>query len=115
MNKFKHLPKDRESGVILVSVLWLVALVSVLVLGALQEWRTELKLAANFQAKAQCRRLAEGGVYYAIGKILAREIAARNPEASLLKDENSQEYWLTDGSRPYPEIARWPYRNCHHG
>jgi len=97
MSKFKRLPKDRESGVILVSVLWLVALVSVLILGALQEWRTELKLAANFQAKAQCRRLAEGGVYYAIGKILAREIAARNPETPL-QDANSQEFWLTDGS-----------------
>ncbi len=96
MKTFKHLPKDQESGVILVTVLWLVALISVLVMGALQEWRTELKLAANFQAKAQCRRLAEGGVYYAIGKILAREIAARNPEASLL-NENSQEFWLTDG------------------
>ena len=54
-------------------------------------------MAANFQAKAQCRRLAEGGVYYAIGKILAREIAARNPEASP-KDETSQGFWLTDGS-----------------
>ena len=75
----------------------MVALISVLVLGALEEWRTELKLAANFQAKAQCRRLAEGGVYYAIGKILAREIAARNPEASL-KDEDSQEFGLPTAS-----------------
>jgi general secretion pathway protein K len=98
MSKVKRPPQDRESGVILVSVLWLVALVSVLIMGALQEWRTELKLAANFQAKAQCRRLAEGGVYYAIGKILAREIALRNPEASFLKDENFREFWPTDGS-----------------
>ena len=97
MNTLKHLPKDRESGFILVAVLWLVALVSVLVMGALQEWRTELKLAANFQAKAQCRRLAEGGVYYAIGKIIAREIAARNPRASLGQGENPQEFWFTDG------------------
>jgi general secretion pathway protein K len=99
MNKVKRLPEDRESGVILISILWLVALVSVLVMGALQEWRTELKLTANFQAKAQCHSLAEAGVYYALGKILAKEIAVRNPEESFLSKEKASEYWRTDGSR----------------
>ena len=99
MNKIRRPPGDQESGVILISVLWLVALVSVLVMGALQEWRTELKLAANFQAKAQCHRLAEAGIYYALGKILAKEIAVRNPEESFISKEKARDYWLTDGSR----------------
>jgi general secretion pathway protein K len=99
MNRARRPPGDQESGVILVIVLWMVALVSVLVTGALQEWRTDLKLAANFQAKAQCHRLAEAGIHYALGKLLAREIAARNPEASLFGKEKAQEFWLTDGSR----------------
>lgn len=105
MNKVRRSPGDRQSGVILISVLWLVALVSVLVLGALQEWRTELKLAANFQAKAQCHRLAEAGIYYALGKILDREIAARNPEESFVSSEKAREYWRTDGSR---QILQFP-------
>jgi type II secretory pathway component PulK len=99
MNKVRRPPADRESGVILISILWLVALVSVLVMGALQEWRTELKLAANFQAKAQCHHLAEAGIYYALGKILAKEIAVHNPGESFLRKEKALDYWRTDGSR----------------
>jgi type II secretory pathway component PulK len=104
MNDLKYYSKGRESGVILLTVLWLVALISVLVIGALQEWRTELKLAANFQAKSQCRRLAEGGIYYALGKILAREIAVRDPEGLALNEKRVEKFWHPDGSSHILEI-----------
>ena len=77
----------------------MVALVSVLVMGALQEWRTDLKLAANFQAKAQCHRLAEAGIHYALGKLLAKEIAVTQSGRIIFGKEKARDYWLTDGSR----------------
>ncbi len=78
-----RLPKDRdtlahsggEEGVVLLLVLWVLALISVVVLGWAQEWRTELKLAANFREGHQSRRLAEAGVYYAVGKLVEARVA----------------------------------------
>jgi general secretion pathway protein K len=52
-----------------------------------QEWRTELQLAANYREARQCRRLAEAGVYYALGKVLENKvlessIGAADPQAA---------------------------------
>lgn len=63
-----------EEGVVLLLVLLVLTLISVLVLSWAQEWRTELQLAANYREAYQCRRLAEGGVYYALGKLLETKI-----------------------------------------
>jgi len=75
-----------ESGVVLLLVLLVLALISVLVLSWAQEWRTELRLAANFREATQCHRLAEAGVYYALGKLAE----AKSIEASMF-NLNSQE------------------------
>ncbi|HZE21501.1 MAG TPA: hypothetical protein VE082_05560, partial [Desulfobaccales bacterium] len=40
-----------------------------------QEWRTELKLASNFGESQKCQRLAEAGIYYALGKLATAKIA----------------------------------------
>lgn len=64
-----------ESGVVLLLIMLVLALISVLVLTWAQEWRTELQLAANYREARQCRRLAEAGVYYALGKLLETKIA----------------------------------------
>jgi general secretion pathway protein K len=66
-------PRD-EQGVVLILVLLVLTLISVLVLSWAEEWRTELQLAANFREDYQCRRLAEGGVYYALGKLMETKI-----------------------------------------
>ncbi len=78
-------PRD-ERGVVLLLVLLVLALISVLVLSWAQEWRTELQLAANFREASQCHRLAEAGVYYALGKLLE----AKSIETSTF-NLNSQE------------------------
>lgn len=75
-----------ERGVVLLLVLLVLALISVLVLSWAQEWRTELRLAANFREASQCHRLAEAGVYYALGKLLE----AKSIETSMF-NLNSQE------------------------
>ncbi|MBM4286063.1 MAG: general secretion pathway protein GspK [Deltaproteobacteria bacterium] len=62
-------PSDQQ-GMVLLLVLWIVTLVSVVVLGWTQEWRTEVKLAANQREERQSRRLAEAGVYFALGRLL---------------------------------------------
>ena len=78
---WRNLREDRsrrgprnEQGVVLLLVLLILALISVMVLSWAQEWRTELLLAANFREARQCRRLAEGGVYYALGKLMETKI-----------------------------------------
>jgi general secretion pathway protein K len=79
-------PRD-EQGVVLLLVLLILTLISVLVLSWAQEWRTELLLAANFREASQCRRLAEGGVYYALGKLME----TKSLEASLATPRGSVE------------------------
>ncbi len=72
-----------EDGVVLLLVLWVVALISVLALSWAQDWRTELKLAANYREVHQCRRLAEAGIYYAVGKMVAAKSAeAQGPQGT---------------------------------
>jgi type II secretory pathway component PulK len=61
---------SREEGAVLVLVLLILTLISVLVLSWAQEWRTELKLASNFGEAHKCQRLAEAGIYYALGKMV---------------------------------------------
>ena len=54
----------------LLLVILILTLISVLVLSWAQEWRTELKLASNFREAHKCQRLAEAGIYYALGKMM---------------------------------------------
>jgi general secretion pathway protein K len=65
----------REEGVVLLLVLLVLSLISVLVLSWAQEWRTELKLASNFGEALTSQRLAEAGIYYALGKVVTAKVA----------------------------------------
>jgi general secretion pathway protein K len=77
----------REEGTVLLLVILILTLISVLVLSWAQEWRTELKLASNFGEAHKCQRLAESGIYYALGKLVTTKTAessglnAVNPQA----------------------------------
>ena len=59
----------------LLLVILILTLISVLVLSWAQEWRTELKLASNFGEAHKCQRLAEAGIYYALGKLMTAKTA----------------------------------------
>ena len=65
----------REEGAVLLLVILILTLISVLVLSWAQEWRTELKLASNFAEAHKCQRLAEAGIYYALGKMVTAKTA----------------------------------------
>jgi general secretion pathway protein K len=72
----------REEGAVLLLVIMILTLISVLVLSWAQEWRTELKLASNFGEAHKCQRLAEAGVYYALGKLVTAKTAElKGPQA----------------------------------
>jgi general secretion pathway protein K len=64
-----------EEGAVLLLVLLILTLISVLVLSWAQEWRTELKLASNFAEAHKSQRLAEAGIYYALGKLMTVKTA----------------------------------------
>jgi general secretion pathway protein K len=75
----------REEGAVLVLMLLILTLISVLVLSWARELRTELKLASNFGEAHKCQRLAEAGIYYALGKLLTvktAEMAALQADAT---------------------------------
>ena len=65
----------REEGAVLLLVLLILTLISVLVLSWAQEWRTGLKLASNFGESHKSHRLAEAGIYYALGKLVSAKKA----------------------------------------
>jgi general secretion pathway protein K len=97
-----------EEGAVLVLILLVLALISVLVLSWSQEWRTELKLAGNFRQDRQNRRLAEAGVYYALGKILTAKSAERQtgaPGAGLEPTVDPRNLWQGDRS---PHVLELP-------
>jgi len=60
--------------VILLLVMWVLVLISVLILSYAKEWRTEIKLTSNYRDAQQARRLAEAGVFYALGKLAETKV-----------------------------------------
>ena len=90
----------REEGTVLLLILLILALISTMVLSWAQEWRTELKLAANYRDAHKCRRLAEAGIYYALGKL----VTAKMTESARLKSPTPAAELPTD---PAP-LARGP-------
>ena len=61
----------REEGTVLLLVMLILTLISVMILSWAQQWRTELKLTGNFVQVQKARRLAEAGIYYALGKLVS--------------------------------------------
>ncbi len=86
----------------LLLVILILTLISVLILSWAQEWRTELKLASNFGEAHKCQRLAEAGIYYALGKMMTAQtgestgLQAIGPQTQ----EASGDLWLGD-QRPH--------------
>jgi len=78
-------------------VIWLLALISVIVLSVAQEWRTEVILTRNYLASRQASLLAEGGVYYAVGKLVEAQMAERQRRSPGFLIEPAPDLWKGDG------------------
>lgn len=82
-------------------VLWLLALISLVVLSGAQERHIEIKLTRNYLESRQCYRLAEGGFYYALGKLIqAKKIEQLGVSAETWDGEERPVIWTGDG-RPH--------------
>lgn len=97
--------RAREEGAILLLVIWVIALLSVVVLGWAQEWRTEIKLAANFRGDQQCHSLAEAGVYYALAKLMEAKFAELTPAGPEMQLSAQPQPWIGDQQRHLLEIS----------
>lgn len=64
------LSTERNRGIALISVLWVVALLAVVAGGMSAGMQNETRLARNLIASAQARHAAEGGVHAAIGALV---------------------------------------------
>ncbi len=85
-----------ERGIVLIMVLLLLALISVMVLSVAQEWRTEVLLSRNLLRSRQAAYLAEGGIYYAVGKLVETQLAERrSPQLTL---GEPADLWQGDGT-----------------
>ncbi|MHB8070020.1 MAG: type II secretion system minor pseudopilin [Desulfobaccales bacterium] len=98
-------PGAQEEGAILLLVIWILALLSVVVLSWAQEWRTELRLSANFRDDRQCHSLAEAGVYYAITKLTAAKIAEIQPLSLGSMEPAAPNPWNGDQRRHLLELS----------
>ena len=87
-----------EKGVVLLVMTWVIALISVVILGWMEEWRTEIKLAANYYNQRKCHYLAQGGIYYALGKLVEAKIVER--KRLITAARTSPNLWRTDQT-PY--------------
>ena len=94
-----------EEGVILLLVLWIIALLSVVVLSWAQEWRTEIKLAANFRGAQQCHSLAEAGIYYALAKLMEAKFSELTPGGAGMQLSAKTQPWVGDQRRHVLEIS----------
>ena len=75
--------RDRQRGIALVLVLWLLVLLTVIAASHARNIRTETRLTANQVEAARARALAEAGTSHAI--------------LELSRNEASEESWQTDG------------------
>jgi len=66
----------RPQGIVLISVLWVLALLSIIAAGVSANLRDDAKLAGNLVAAAQARHAAEGGVQVALLALLAQSTPA---------------------------------------
>jgi general secretion pathway protein K len=99
-------PGAQEEGAILLLVIWILTLLSVVVLSWAQEWRTELRLSANFRDDRQCHSLAEAGVYYALTKLTAAKLAENQPLAlEAMEQSAALNPWNGDQRRHVLELS----------
>jgi general secretion pathway protein K len=71
-----------ERGLALLTVLWVLALLSVIATGLVSQTHAELQIVGNMKEAARARALAEGGVFLAISHLL---------------DPSLETQWLPDG------------------
>lgn len=70
---------DRQRGIALVMVLWLLVLMTVIASSHSRNIRTETRLASNHVESGKARSLAEAGVYHAIMELLVTDDNLRWP------------------------------------
>jgi general secretion pathway protein K len=90
--------------VVLLLVLWVLALLSVVILSWAEEWRTEIRLAANFREARQCHSLAEAGIYYALAKLSEAKYSEMRVEESQMQLQPRPQPWVGDQRRHVVEL-----------
>jgi len=71
---------QRESGVALIVVLWMLVVMTAIAMAFSQQVRTEVMLTANYQNQAKALSLAEAGIWRGTAMVLNRTIAENNGE-----------------------------------
>ena len=76
----RNVSLQRESGVALIVVLWMLVVMTAIAMAFSQQVRTEIMLTANYQNQAKALSLAEAGIWRGTAMVLNRTIAENNGE-----------------------------------
>ena len=87
-------PPRVQSGIALVLVLWMLALLSVIAGSLVFSWRTELLMARNLTSLAQAEALADAGVHKAI-----HELAQSQTDPQRWKGDGLTRLWIFQGAK----------------
>src|SRR5690348_15925623 len=98
----------RERGLAVLLVLWALALIALLVTRVLASGRAELSLAANLSSAETAQAIADGTVYEAVFRVMARQWAADGAVRRLRIGAGAVELQIVDlGGRINPnEVSR---------
>jgi general secretion pathway protein K len=95
---------QNRSGIALIMVLWVVAILSVVVLEFCFGMRTEINITHHYKEELQLQAMADGGIERAIAELVCKNDPGVQQIRKLRKDEAipaDQKEWITDG-RSYP-------------
>ena len=97
----KH-PIRNESGIALVLVLWVVAILSVVVLEFCYAMRTEINITHHYREDLQLQAIAGGGVERAIAELVCKNDPGVQQFRKSMEDQipSDKKEWMADG-RPY--------------
>jgi general secretion pathway protein K len=95
---------QKEMGVALIMVLWVITILSVIVLEFSYAMRTEVNISRNYEEELQLYAMSEGGVQRAVTELIYKNDSRVQQLRKTLSSEKippDQKEWVTDG-RDYP-------------
>jgi general secretion pathway protein K len=87
-----------QTGIALLLVLWVIALLTIIAVGLTATQRTETSLAGNQVGTARFRALSDAAVNYALLNLMVQPMVASDAQGPVTDSEQQDDLWAPDGS-----------------